>query len=184
MKFIASLIMLLSVLLMLTACQSTLIQSNGHYIEADSRATIEILQALQVYPDSARAYLQYGKLQAQGRINLYEVNCEVEINTVSEQSQTIEPGVFRIISIVQDESPIVLLKAVKLASLKVSWGDDDSPVDIMRFYRFYLQPVNPESKSQVRAITCRGAQSEPFNAELPSLEEMRQASGFYLKFNL
>ncbi len=180
MKLITSLILFL----MLTACQSTLIHSNGNYIEADAQATIEILQPLKVHPESARAFLQYGELQPKGRLNLYEVNCEVEINTVSEQPQTIPPGVFRIISIVQDESPIVLLKAVKLAALNVSWSDDASPVDIMRFYRFYLQPLEPDSQSDVRSITCRGAQSEPFNAELPSLQEMQAASGLYLKFNL
>ena len=124
--------------ILLTACQPTLIYSDGNYIEADGQATIEILQPLMVHPESARAFLQYGELQPKGRLNLYEVNCEVEINTVSEQPQTIQPGVFRVISIIQDESPIVLLKAVKLAALNVSWGDDDSPVDIMRFYRFYL----------------------------------------------
>lgn len=182
MKIILSLLLII----FLTACQSgaSLIRSDGHYFEAKSQATIEILQPLRVSPDSARAFLQYGELQSQGRISLYEINCEVEINTVSEQEQIIEPGVFRVMSVIQDQSPIVLLKSLQMASLKVSWGDDDSPVDIMRYYRFYLKPVDKDSSSQVRAVTCRGVQDTPFEAELPTIQEMQAASGPYLKFNL
>ncbi len=171
-------------LIILSACQSTQIRSEGRYIEADTGATIEILQPLTVHPNSARVFLQNGEPQPQGRLDLYEVSCEVEINTISEQPQTIAPGLFRIMSIVQDESPIVFLQPLKVAAIGVVWGNSDSPVDIKRFYRFKLQAVDKNSKSQVRSITCRGAQSEPYNAELPSLEEMRQASGSYLRFNL
>lgn len=171
------------VLSLLTACKPTQIQSNSSYFSVDSSATIEIIETLTVSPNSARVFLQNGEIRY-GGINLYEVNCEVEINTVSESRQIIEPGVFRVIRISQEESPIVMAKPLMVASLNYAWSNSDSPVDIKLFYRFHLMAQDSSSKSDVRAVICRGEQSEPYQAELPTLEEMKQAAGKYLRFNL
>ena len=178
-------------LFLLSACQSALIKEDGKYVEISRQASIEITESLEVAPNSARAFLQNGEIISNGRLNLYDVNCEVEINTVSEQRQTINAGVFDVISISQDKSPIVnkkeLPKAIMVASLGSTWQNIawyyNSPVDIKRFYRFKLSAQDSSSKSEVRSITCRGAQDTPFNAELPTYEEMRIASGHFLKFN-
>ncbi len=178
-------------LLFLSACQSTLIKEDGRYIEVSSQASIEITESIEVGPNSARAFLQNGELIYSGQLNLYDVNCEIEINTVSEKRQTIEAGVFDIRSISQDQSPIVKQQGVKkeimVASLGTEWQevawDSNSPVDIKRFYRFKLTARDSSSKSEVRSVTCRGAQDTPFNARLPSSEEMKNAGGHYLKFN-
>lgn len=173
----------ISVLFFLSACQSTLIRSNDSYFESSQQATIEITQALEVPANSARVFLQNGAIIPVAKLDLYSVNCEVEINTVSEARQLIKAEKFNIIAIAQEESPIVMRKPVMVASLAYAWSSE-SPVDIKRFYRFRLSAQNPDSDSQVRALLCRGAQSEPYQAELPTLEQMRAASGTYIKFNL
>lgn len=167
---------------LLSACQSTLIDTDSGYFEVGTQATIEITEPLSVRPNSARVFLQNGEVKNSG-IDLYDVNCEVEINTVSDSRQIIQPEIFNIISIHQEESPIVMIRSTMIASLAFSWYSE-SPVDIKRFYRFRLQAQDSDSKSQVRAVICRGAQSEPYNAELPTLEQMKKAGGKYLKFNL
>jgi len=175
---------LLISLLLLTACQSTLIRSDSNYFEVHHRASIEITEILTVAPNSARVFLQNGEVKKNGNIDLYEVNCEVEINTVSESRQTIQPEIFNVIRVSQEESPIVMLRPEVVASLTYAWMFSDSPVDIKLYYRFILTAQNSGSNSQVRAVICRGAQSEPYNAELPTLEQMKRAAGKYLRFNL
>jgi hypothetical protein len=171
------------VLLLISACQTTSLQNNFYSSGAkDSEASIEILQPLRVPPNSARVYFQNGKMLTNTAIDLYEVNCEVEINTVSEQSQGIAPGLFRITSIRQEESPIVMFRSMMTASLRTVW-DNDSPVDIKRYYYFHLVAQDPDSSSQVRGVICRGVQEQPYLAELPTLQEMKLASGEYLRFN-
>lgn len=175
-------ITILIFILLLTACQSTLIRTEQYYLSVSPESTIDILQPLEVFPLSARAYLQNGELIHPNGINLYQVDCEVEINTVSEQKQTIQPGRFNIVAIRQEESPIVMLESTRVASLNLAWFDD-SPVDIKRYYYFKVHPTQANSNSEVRAVICRGVQSDPYQAELPTLDEMKMASGDFLKFN-
>lgn len=167
----------------LSACQTPLINSEGRYVTVARTASIEITQILEVAPDSARVFLQNGNAIATGKLNLYQVNCEVEINTISESRQLIEPGIFNVLAIAQEESPIVMSKPLMLASLSYAWASD-SPVDIKRYYHFRLSAQDAQSKSQVRALICRGAQAEPYKARLPTMEEMKLAVGQYIIFNL
>ncbi|MCU7799266.1 MAG: hypothetical protein KZQ70_03755 [gamma proteobacterium symbiont of Lucinoma myriamae] len=168
-------------LLLLVACQSPLIQTNTSYLKPVSDSTIEITQSIEVSPNYARAFLQSGNVIPPVRLNSYSVNCEVEINTVSETRQIIKPEKFDIIEISQEESPIVMLKPVMVASLN---HVSSSPADIKRFFRFHLSAQDPESKSQVRALICRGVQAAHGKAQLPTLEQMQAAAGTYIKFNL
>lgn len=187
-------LLLLIIILFLSACQSVLIRSENSYIEISPRASIEITQSIEVAPNSARAFFQNGQLITHGQLNLYDVNCEIQINTVSEQSQIAESGVFNIISIAQEESPIVralsmqrkvLVASIDSAlssSLYYAWAVG-SPVDIKRYYYFKLFAQDSSSETKVRALICRGAQDTPSAAMLPSYEEMRAAGGEYIKFN-
>lgn len=184
MKKITLLFYLLIYVLLLAGCQSTaLISSDDRYFKVTPSATIEITQSLSVAPNSARAFLQNGKVISMGQLDLYDIDCEIEINTVSESRQIIEPGIFNVLATAQEESPIVMSMPVMLAALNYAWASD-SPVDIKRYYHFSLSAQNEQSNSQVRALICRGAQDEPYNAQLPTFEQMRQAVGQYVIFNL
>jgi len=179
--------------ILLTACQgqNTLIKSDDSYFQISSAATIEITQELSVPANSARAFFQHGGLLSHTGINLYDISCEILINTVSESKQIIAPGVFNITSITQDESSIVMRKTIQVAALNFDYrqyalggGGGDSPVDIHRYYRFKLSAQDPsEQITQVRSLTCRGAQDEPYKASLPDFNEMQSAVGQYVKFD-
>lgn len=177
MKFV----FVLSVSLLLVACQSPLIQTKDSYLQPASDATIEITQTITVPPNFSRTFLQSGKVISPVSLNLFRINCEVEINTVSETRQIIKPEKFNIIAIAQEESPIVMSEAVMVASLNYV---SSTPSDIKRFFRFHLSAQDPESKSKVKALVCRGAQDNHFDAQLPTLEQMQAATGSYIKFNL
>lgn len=180
--------------ILLTACQgqNTLIKSDNSYFEISPDATIEITQELSVPPNSARSFFQNGELLSHTGINLYNVSCEILINTVSESRQAIAPGVFNITAISQDESPIVMSKTLQVAALDFNYqqyalggGGGDSPVDIHRYYKFKLSAQDPSKQiTQVRSLTCRGVQNEPYNAELPTFNEMQAALGQYVRLDL
>jgi len=178
-------ILLLSVFL--SACQSgimsPMIETQGVFKNIISEPSLKITQRIEVSPNSARAFLQNGEPISMGQLNLYDINCEIEINTVSELRQIINPGTFDIRAIIIDESPIVLSQPIRLAALNYTWVDN-SPVDIKRYYRFRLSAREQASGSQVRSVTCRGVQDTPYEATLPTMEEMQKASGGYILFNL
>ena len=180
-------------MILLTACQgqNTLIKSDDSYFKVSPYASIEITQELSVPANSARAYFQNGELLSYTGINLYNISCEILINTVSESKQTIAPGVFNITSITQDESPIVMRKTLQVAALDFAYqqyargGGSGSPVDIHRYFRFNLSAQDPSKQiTQVRSLTCRGVQDEPYKASLPTFNEMQAALGQYVKFDL
>ena len=187
-------IILMITVILLTACQgqNTLIKSDDNsYFQISSAATIEITQKLSVPPNSARAFFQNGELLSHTGINLYNVSCEILINTVSESRQEIAPGMFSITAISQDESPIVMRKTLQIAALDFNYqqyalgGGGDSPVDIHRYYKFKLSAQEPSQQiTVVRSLTCRGVQDEPYNAELPTFNEIQSAVGLYVKFHL
>ncbi len=170
-------------LVFLSACQPTLIRSDNSFFETKSNPSIEITQRLEVLSNSARVFFQNGVPIHLNQLDLYSVNCELEINTVSEEVQFVEPGVFTITSINQDESSFVMMKPIMVASLNYATGVEQ-PVDIKRFYRFRLSPQKSESESQVRSLICRGVQARPSSAELPTLNEMQMAVGKYIIINL
>jgi hypothetical protein len=181
-KFMKNLFAILLVII-LSGCQSVKIKQDDQFISIAQDSTIEIMRSIKVPPNSARAYLQNGNLLPGTGINYYQVNCEIEINTVAEKYQTVQPGKFKVKSVRMEESPIVMSKPVLYASLKLTSTDSDSPVDIKRYYHFALQSIDSNEESDVRALICRGILEEPYLAELPTFEEMQQASGDYIKFN-
>lgn len=179
---------------LLTACQgyNTLIKSDNSYFEISPHASINITQELSVPANSARAFFQNGELLSHTGINLYNISCEILLNTVSESRQIITPGVFTITAVSQNESPIVMTKSIQVAALNFNYqqyafgggGGGDSPVDIHRYYKFKLSANEPSKQiTQVRSLTCRGMQDEPYNAVLPTFNEMRAALGHYVKLN-
>jgi hypothetical protein len=174
---------LLLSILFITSCQSLLPTKQVNVLfNGQSISFIEITHTLRVFPGSARAFLQRGQQISISQLDLYDTNCEVEINTVlDEQYQEIKAEKFNIVSIAWDESPIVMLKPLVFASTTLAWSSD-SPVDIKRYYYFKLTAQNPESLSQVRALICRGVQDTPYNAQLPTFEEIKNATGQFIKF--
>lgn len=168
-------------LLMSAGCQQTLIKTDSGYQPGSSDSFIVLNQSVVIPPNSARAFFQGGELIPNARLNLYAVDCELQINKVMEVPQTVQPGKFSIIRIIQDQSPIVLSQPVMYAAMGIARGYNSGLVDIKRFYTFRLES---ESQPLVRAVICRGAQDTPYMAELPSLEEMQTAAGEYLQFNL
>lgn len=176
---------LLMASLLLGACQQDLLkpqiqtQERSRFQPIATRAWIEINQPLIVYAGHARAYLQGGRIIQPSELNLYAVDCEVEITTVSEQNQQVPAGRYAISKTDILASPIVWLPGQKQY---LAWfGFDRDGMDIKRFYKFYLQS---SQAPQVLHLFCRGIQDSRSQAELPTLRQMRAAVGDYISLHL
>jgi len=169
----------LSVLMcfLLFSCNGTYIQPslNSSYTQIKNKAWIEIKQPLQVSPENARVYLQNGKQIKPSELDFYQVNCEIEVNQVLDNIQTVFPGRYEIINISIDESSVVFMEnaKIKIASLATSF-----PMEIKKYWKFSLQS---KQHPEVINLFCRGIQNMPFDAQLPTLEEIKLAVGAYIK---
>jgi hypothetical protein len=75
----------------------------------------------------------------------------------------------------QMQEEVASWRTVKLASLQLSDAAvDSSPPDIFRGWHFWL---HSDKQPNVLRMTCRGVFAEPWEAELPTLAEIRQALG-------
>lgn len=180
MKNFTLLFFMLCFILVISACQTPLIQPHkqGEYVSISPKAWIEVKNKVSVEADSARAFFQLGELIHSSRLNLYEVNCELEVRDVLDTEQTISPDRFKIIKAQQDQSPIVFFPNQKI---HYAINREEGPSDIKRFWKFTLQS---QQQPNVMHLICRGVQDFPANAELPTVEEMQQALGSLVDIHL
>ncbi len=172
---------LASLLLNLPGCGNYSIQvdEKSAFSPVRDNPWIVVLHPLHVYPGHARAYLQGGRVIHPDTLDLYEVNCELEIDVVRETEQDVPAGSYMIRHIQVRMSPNVWLPQQK--QLLAMGGGRGSSIDIKRYYQFTL---SSHEHPQVLNMFCRGAQDNEFSAELPTLEQMQRAVGKYIQFHL
>lgn len=170
---IIRLILAVSVLLWLSSCSSYL----PDYSDRDSGYRLVLHKALQVAPGNARVFLQGGRQLPSLAFDQYEPSCSLEVRKLSEQVQTIEPDQF-VVNLVQDLiEEVAQWRTLQLASLGLAGAAvDSSPADIFRGYHFWL---TSSDQPNVLRMTCRGAFSEPWNAQPPTQVEIAAALGDY-----
>ncbi len=166
--------------LLLISCTGMKIQPNAKssFEKFSQTPWIEVKEALKVSPTNARAYLQNGKQISPSQLNLYQTNCEIEVNKVLDIEQIIYPGRYEITHISTREGPVVFLKHSKV---QYAMGGGRSSIDIKRTWRFKLQS---QQYPNVLFMHCRGVQDNEFQAELPTIAEIRQAVGHIIDVHL
>lgn len=160
------------------ACSSKITQS---YQQGDSGYRIVLHDALVIAPHQARVFLQDGNVV--GGLNEYHPHCSFEVRKLSEQSQTIQPDTFVVSRVQHLIEEVVMLQPVLVAALGNNLAFQDySPSDIFRGFHFWLRS---EAQPDVLRMTCRGALAPPWEALLPSPEEINMALGekATLKYN-
>jgi hypothetical protein len=165
------LIFFISLGLFLNACSSLLIEDEHAYIGLNEDAWIALNEPLTVTVEEIRIFIQRGQVIHNSELDLYAVDCELEMQTLSDKERLIQPDRFDIKKISQESSPIVMASPYQIASLQQIAS---SPADIKRSWIFYL---HSEKQPEVRALICRGVQNPEESARLPELEEMQAALG-------
>jgi hypothetical protein len=138
---------------------------------------VELHEALEVPPLSARVFLQQGTVLAKPSLNLYLPSCAFAVTRVFEDgSQTIEPDTFQVVRVTGQLEEVVRQRApAQYAAIHLARGGIDGGSSmVMHVVHLWLE--SPE-QAEVRRLSCRGAMDDPPLSNRPSVTEMRQALG-------
>lgn len=165
-------LLFLPVFLLLAGCVSFL----PDYSNEDSGYRLVLHEPIVVPPQKARVYIQGGRIIGTG-FDSYEVSCNIEVRKLSEEPQRIEPDTFVVNRIQQFFEEVAALdwQPVQLASVGLVGADVDGGLSyIFRGWHFWLSsPTQP----QMFRMTCRGVFAPPWEAYLPTLEEIAWTLG-------
>ncbi len=162
-----------SVILLLTACQSSVMLRSGDSWDAQV-TEVKLLQPLTVLPDTTRVFVQDGRvLPGFGYANQYRPHCAFETRDLKDATQTIRPESFVVIRVQGVMTEVVQSRPLKLASLVLGGIDDGGAPMVHEGYHFWFD-VN---QSNVMRMTCYGVFADMPEVESPSLEDIRLALG-------
>lgn len=138
---------------------------------ADSRLVLN--RALEIPAGWATARLQYGKTVPFGHVQEHAPHCILEIDTVRESPQQVEPDTFSIVKVVRSEST---LAAKPSFFIRAAFADTDRPGQM--FYKTIFM-LRSEHQPGVRWLSC---QSDQYAAGIGiprhlTVSEIRQALG-------
>lgn len=139
----------------------------------------QLNQPLQIEPGAATVRLQYGRIVARNSVQEQDPFCVVELNTVSKEAQTLQPGRFEVWRVTRSVNPITAAAASTF--VKVAHSDSDgSPTFLYYITDFRLRdPAQPE----LRGMRCAWNQMAPGNRALMrhlTLGEIRGALGGWM----
>ncbi|MFN3751023.1 MAG: hypothetical protein ACK4SR_06595 [Thiobacillus sp.] len=142
--------------------------------------TVQLERPLTIEPGAATVRLQYGRVVPRNGVQRHDPHCVVELETVADGPQTLQPGRFEV--------------------LRVSRSTSEFFVDAGRFYRhagyagehapsflFFITEFRLRDPRQpaLRGMTCAWDQLAPGNFPLMrhlTLDEIRSALGDWMRF--
>ncbi len=161
--------------LLVAACSQT------EWVRQDTSSTlylpptgtlVELKRPLTVPPGRARVFLQGGEV-SQG-IDQYAPNCNFEIRQLSEQPQVISPETFLVVRVQRvTEQVVQSTEPIRVAGIGFAGLDADSGQSML--VRGVHLWFGSDTQPDVMRLTCRGGFDEPWRADLPSIDEMREA---------
>jgi hypothetical protein len=149
-----------------------------HYVPRPGSRVI-VKQRIEVPPGHTRVFFQHGKQIDKQQLNDYDINCNLEITTLSDQPRYIEPGSYTVIRTDQYSDEVVsrgplLFAALDVIAVRVRDDGGDGPSMIYEGLRMVL---DRSTQTELRELACRGALGDPSEVVAPSLAEMRKALG-------
>ena len=141
--------------------------------------TVQLNRPLTIPPGAATVRLQYGRIVPRNSVQEHDPFCVVELDTVRDEPQILQPGRFEVWRVTRSVNPITA--AVKSPLIKVAFMDDDGDPSFLYFItEFRLRdPAQPD----LRGMRCAWNQMAPGNRVLMrhlTLDEMRGALGDWI----
>jgi hypothetical protein len=139
---------------------------------------LQLNKTLTIPPNSATVRLQYGGVVPRNGVQEQDPYCVVELNTVSDKPQTLEPGRFEVWRVTRSVETIAMATS---PFIKTGFASDDSGPSFL-YYKtvFHLRDtVQPN----IRSMTCAWDQMAPGNESLMrhlTLGEIRSALGDWI----
>lgn len=138
--------------------------------------TLELHREIRIPGERTRTFFQNGAQQP--GINEFKPFCQLEVNRLREEPQTVQPDSFTITHVGGKTETVVALTPTLVASLdnNVAWLDrnDGGPLRVTQILYFRL---HSNRQPDVRELGCGGAFDSPGNAAAPTLQEIAAALG-------
>jgi hypothetical protein len=134
---------------------------------------IVLIQQLTIKPGTTRTFLQQGEPMALGDFNRYYVNCNFEVQGLSNGIQQIEPDTFLIKKVERLMTEVVQNRIKQPRFVMAEYADPGSPL-VAHGYHLWL---SSKRQPDVMRLTCRGAFDDLSRAQPPAIDEVREALG-------
>lgn len=141
---------------------------------------VELTRPLTIEPGAATVRLQYGRVVPRNGVQRHDPHCVVELNTVSDGPQTLQPGRFEVLRVIRSTNDFFVGAGSFLRRVRLV--EDDGPVSMFFITEFRLRdPTQPA----LRSMTCAWDQFAPGNFPMMrhlALDEIRSALGDWMRF--
>lgn len=141
--------------------------------------TIALQRPLTIPPGAATVRLQHGRIVPRNSVQEHDPFCVVELDTVRDEPQTLQPGRFEVWRVTRSVNPIAV--EVKSPLLRAGLLDDDGDPSFLYYItEFRLRDPN---QPNLRGMRCAWNQMAPANRMLMrhlTLDEMQGALGGWM----
>jgi hypothetical protein len=140
---------------------------------------VQLNQVLPIDPGAATVRLQYGRIVPRNGVQEQDPFCIMEVNTLSNQVQLLQPGRFEVVQVTRSISSITA--TAKSPLIKARYVDGD--VDPSFLYFITTFRLRDAAQPDVRSLRCAWDQMAPGNRSLMrhlTLDEIRSALGGWI----
>lgn len=165
---------------LLTGCTSlaSTDPASPHYTYPPGWA-LELIRPLTIGPGEATARMQYGRVVPRNGVQRHDPHCVVELDTVSDGPQTLQPGRFEVLRVIRSTSDFFVSGEHFFRTVR--FVEDDGPLSLFFITEFRLRdPAQPA----LRSMTCAWDQLAPGNYPMMrhlALGEIRSALGDWMR---
>lgn len=141
--------------------------------------SVQLHEPLTIPPGAATVRLQYGRIVPRNSVQEQDPFCVLELNTVSDMPQVVQPGHFEVLRVTRSVSSIFAGVAFS-PFMKARFVNDDSPTFLYYITEFRLRAA---AQPNLRSLTCAWNQMAPGNYPLMrhlKLDEIQGALGGWM----
>lgn len=143
-------------------------------------------QPIEILPDHTRRFIQNGELTTRAQFERRAQHCRIEVRTLKETKQIIQPDRFEVTQVRFDSEPIARSESSVMLASNVRFGiginigipmsfNDDGPPEMMELIEFQLAS---NRQPDVMRLVCAGALSDGHPADFP---ESQRPNGEQIK---
>lgn len=144
---------------------------------------VQLNRELPIDPGAATVRLQYGRIVPRNGVQEYDPFCIMEVNTLNNQVQLLQPGRFEVVQVTRSVSDIAAAAShlIPPGLMQVGFmGGGYTPSFLYYITSFRLRDV---SQPNIRSLRCAWDQMAPGNRSLMrhlTLDEIRSALGDWM----
>ena len=146
-------------------------------------STVQLFQPLTIRARHTQVFIQNGSTEHPKRLfglktghDEYYPFCYFELADISKSPQMIDPDIFTITEVYQDETQIVSTGSQRLHS-PAAVGDGDGDRSLTMVFRLFVMHLHSNKQPHVKKLACTSGYEFDHWAKLPTLKEIHDALG-------